>query len=104
MHRKRRTPKRYRKPDHTIAQILAWADDYKRRIGRWPTHKSGRIKPYDESWLAINAALGRASRGLPGGSSLANLLLLHRGVRNPRNLPPLDEQEIVRWVRAHLKR
>src|SRR5438105_3174989 len=56
----------YRKPPLTIARILAWADDYKRRIGRWPNHRSGRIRSYDESWLAINAALGHGHRGLPG--------------------------------------
>jgi hypothetical protein len=99
----RRPHPRYRKPRLTIAQILAWADDYKRRTGRWPRHSSGRIRPHDETWLAINVALGRANRGLPGGSSLANLLLLHRGVRNPRNLPALNAREIVRWAWAHLK-
>lgn len=61
--RKRRRILRYRKPDLTIARILAWADDYKRRIGRWPNHSSGRIRPDDETWLAIDAALRHGNRG-----------------------------------------
>jgi hypothetical protein len=70
------------KPDLTVAQILAWADDHKRRMGRWPRHSSGRVKPPDETWLAINMALTRGNCGLPGGSSLAKVLDRHRGVRN----------------------
>jgi hypothetical protein len=104
MPRTRRPPRRYRKPHLTIAQILAWADDYKRRIGRWPRHSSGRIRPHDETWLGINADLARGHRGLPGGSSLAHLLSVRRGVRSLRHLPPLDERQIVRWARAHFKR
>src|SRR5258708_39142371 len=104
MSRKRRSPDRYRKPPLTVAKILAWADDYQRRIGRWPNHLSGRIRPTDETWLAINAALGRGNRGLPGGSSLANILDLHRGVSNPQNPPPFDEEQIVRWARSHFGR
>jgi len=81
MPRKRRKQPSYRKPELTISQILAWADGYKRRIGRWPNHLSGRIKPTDEIWLAINVALGRGNRGLPGGSSLAKLFAAQRQPR-----------------------
>ncbi len=103
MPRKRRRPT-YRKPHLTVAQILAWADDYKRRIGRWPTHSSGRIRWFDATWLGIDASLRHGHRGLPGGSSLANLLFVHRGVRNPGNVPALTTKDIVRWARAHLAR
>src|SRR5579864_9398709 len=104
MPRKGRPPKRYRKSPLTAAQILVWADDYNRRLARWPRHSSGRIRWTDESWLGIDAALRRGHRGLPSGSSLPNLLYVHRNVRNPRNLPPLNELEIVRWARAHFQR
>jgi hypothetical protein len=87
-----------------MSQILAWADDYKRRIGRWPNLISGRIKPTDETWLGINSALRRGYRGLPVNSSLANILYLHRGVRNLQNLPVLDRQQILRWAEAHFRR
>ena len=103
MPRKRRRPS-YRKPHLTVTQILAWADDYKRRIGRWPTHFSGRIRWFDATWLGIDASLRCGHRGLTSGSSLANLLFVHRGVRNPGNVPSLSTKEIVQWARAHLAR
>jgi hypothetical protein len=28
----------------TVEQILAWADAYKARTGRWPTAGSGRVR------------------------------------------------------------
>jgi hypothetical protein len=102
--RRRKRPPRYRKPDLTVARILTWADDYHRRNGRWPRHSSGRIRPLDETWLAINAALDRGNRGLPGGSSLAKLLAAERGIRNPYCPPPLSEGQILTWARAHFRR
>jgi len=103
MPRKRRRPT-YRKPPLTVAQVLKWADDFKRRRGRWPHTDSGRIRPLDETWQAINMALACGRRGLPGGSSLAKLLAAHRGKRNPRDLPSLSERQIVQWARTHLAR
>jgi len=65
----------------TIERILAWADQHYERTGKWPTVGSGEVfgEP-GESWMAINRALGRGSRGLPDGSSLSTLLAKHRGV------------------------
>ena len=104
MPRTRRRSPRYRKPPLTVRQILSWADDFKRRRARWPRHRDGRIRPLDENWHAINVALGRGNRGLPGGSSLAKLVALHRGKRNLQGLPPLDEETIVDWARRHHRR
>jgi hypothetical protein len=101
---RRKRPPRYRRPDLTVARILTWADDYHRRNGRWPRHSSGRIRPFDETWHAINMALTRGHRGLPGGSSLAKLLAAERGVRNPYCPPPLSERQIMGWARAHFRR
>jgi len=103
MPRKHRRPS-YRKPPLTVSQILEWADDFKRRRGRWPHIDSGRIRPLDETWQAINMALACGRRGLPGGSSLAKLLATYRGKRNLSDLPTLDERQIVRWARAHFAR
>jgi hypothetical protein len=91
MPRKRRRPT-YRKPLLTVSQILEWADDFKRRSGRWPHIDSGRIRPLDETWQGINMALACGRRGLPGGSSLAKLLATYRGKRNLSDLPTLDER------------
>ena len=107
--KRRRTPRRLqrkgRKPDFQIDQILAWADEYFERKGRWPHHFDGYIPGTDEeTWSKVNSALSRGGRGLLGGSSLANLLYRQRGVRSPDNVPLLDEDEIFRWAKAHFKR
>ena len=59
----------------TFRQILQWADRHHQRTGKWPVRTSGEVRDVPgETWLGINTALGRGSRGLPGGSSLAKLL------------------------------
>ena len=64
----------------TIPQILAWADAHHKRIGKWPLTTSGPVVGASRgTWCAIDRALRRGSRGLPGGSSLAALLIEHRG-------------------------
>src|SRR5215471_6525529 len=106
---RRRTPQRLRsrwpKPRLKIAQILEWTDEFHREKGRWPHHFDGRIRGAGEdTWARVNDALANGNRGLKGGSSLARLLFVHRGVRSPRNVPPLTEQQILRWARSHFKR
>jgi hypothetical protein len=54
-----------------------------------------------ETWLAVQTALERGRRGLPGGSSLAALLAEHRGVRNHMDLPRLSIKQILAWADAH---
>src|SRR5688572_24041409 len=97
--RKRRAPRRLRqrgtKPRLTVPQILAWADEFYARKRRWPHHFDGRIsRASEDTWARVNSALAGGDRGLPGGSSLARLLYLHRGVRSPRNVPALSENRI----------
>ena len=89
-------------PPLSVESILAWADAYRQRTGGWPTSHSGPIpEAPGETWLAVDAALSRRGRGLPGGSSLARLLLEYRGVRNFMYLPPLSVESILAWVDAH---
>jgi hypothetical protein len=65
----------------TVAQILAWADEHHARTGRWPVLSSGPIPGAPgEKWCNLDAALRHGSRGLPSGSSLRRLLVLHRNV------------------------
>jgi hypothetical protein len=45
--------------------------------------------------------LRQGDRGLQPGSSLLLLLVKKRGVRNPLALPPLTEEEILRWTDLH---
>ena len=92
-------------PKYTISKILQWADAHKRRTGRWPKLRSGPIKGAPgETWSAVEVALIMGGRGLPGRSSLAKLLVKHRGIRNQANLPKLSISRILRWIEAHKRR
>src|SRR5207302_1839998 len=90
---------------YTVPLILTWADAHHRRTGAWPRHDSGAIpEAPGETWEAVETALSRGQRGLPGGSSLAQLLAAERGVRNKARLPPLTRKKILRWCDAHHSR
>lgn len=97
-------PNHYDLPLLTIAQIVTWADLHKKMHGVWPNQKSGGIIGTDESWGAINAALDKGLRGLAGGSTLADVLAEHRGVRNIRRLSPLTQEQILLWADTHNSR
>ncbi len=89
----------------TQEQILAWADAHRRRAGAWPTRNSGAIQDAPgETWYAVEMALALGRRGLPGGSSLPRLLAAHRGVRNPGAPPLLSREQILAWADAHHQR
>jgi|GEM_PF-383513 len=89
----------------TVKQILKWADEHKNRTGKWPNQSSGPVKTAKgETWNGLNVGLKKGFRGLPGVSSLAQLLQKHRGVRNTRDLPPLSERKILKWADEHYKR
>jgi hypothetical protein len=89
----------------TIEQILVWADAFHQRSGHWPQASSGTIpEAPEESWAAVNHALQRGSRGLPGGLSLAAVLAIERGVRNKVSLPDLSRKRLLTWADAHHRR
>ena len=90
-----------KRPDLTVALILGWADAFRARVGRWPTRTDGRVALPDTSWSAVNTCLYRGLRGLNPGSSLAKLLLEHRGRRHKNYLPRLTPALILTWVDAH---
>jgi len=86
-------------PKLTENEVLAWADAFHVRTGRWPTARSGPVAQVPgENWNAVSDALRSGFRGLPGGSSLARLLAQERGVRNRQGLPSLTCSEIIRWA------
>lgn len=58
----------------------------------------------DESWRNLNQALRQGLRGLPGGSSLAQLLAEHRHTRNKKRLPRLRIPQILAWAKHHYKK
>jgi hypothetical protein len=86
----------------TPRQILAWADQHWRRTGEWPRPCDGPVKESpQERWRAIDGALRTGRRGLPGGSSLAQLLAECRGRRNRARLSRLTTEQILRWAEAY---
>ena len=59
----------------TKGQILKWTDVHYKTTGQWPNRKSGALLgAAGEKWPNIDAALKAGRRGLPAGSSLAQLL------------------------------
>jgi hypothetical protein len=59
----------------TEETILAWADAWHSRTGKWPGVQSGEIpRTGGEMWRPVNYALYIGLRGLPGGDSLRRLL------------------------------
>jgi hypothetical protein len=93
------------RPPLSVAQVLAWADKHRRRTGAWPKATSGPVPgTKGETWAAVNNALVRGARGLPGGSSLPALLARERGKRNKSALPPLTVALILAWADAHRAR
>lgn len=89
----------------TIGQILAWADSYFERKGHWPSTRSGRVAEDSlRTWHSVDHALSKGFHGLPGGSSVAQLLAEYRGVRNPAALPRLTVEQVLAWADAHHRR
>src|SRR5205085_2281527 len=73
--------------------------------GVWPTESSGAIPESPrETWWSVDQALQRGTRSLPGDSSLAELLLTHRGVRSNHSTPQLSVEQILEWAQAHRRR
>jgi hypothetical protein len=101
----RQAPYRGYKPDLHEEEILAWAGHHRQVTGGWPTADSGEVLAAPgEDWRNVSQALRLGLRGLPGGSSLARLLALQRGVRNRKALPPFSIEEILAWADDHYAR
>lgn len=89
-------------PKYTLVQILKWADAHHSQTGSWPLRDEGPVlTARGETWMAVEMALTHGNRGLPGGSSLAQLLAKRRGVRNQTALPRFSNLRIVQWADAH---
>src|SRR5436305_1102392 len=86
----------------TIEQILRWIDVFRKKAGKWPTAKSGRVQgTKNETWVKINSALYVGHRSLPGGSSLAQLLWKKRRVQPRLFTQPLTIEKILSWADLH---
>ena len=94
-----------RRPHISISDILRWADAFHAHWGRWPNRHSGSVTgQIDLTWCGIDLALSRGNRGLPGSSSLPQLLAQRRGVRNRGHLPRFTHKQILVWADAHHRR
>jgi hypothetical protein len=66
-------------PKLSIRKILKMADTHHKVTGKWPKVSGGPIAGFQgETWLAVNSALAKGHRGLPGGNSLAEVLRVRR--------------------------
>jgi hypothetical protein len=83
-------------PHLSIEEILHWSDAYHALHGEWPIRNAVAIpEAPGETWAAVDAALCDGRRGLPGDSSLARLLMQHRGKRNHLARPRLSVGRIL---------
>lgn len=104
-HRGRRPAPEGPRSPLAISQILEWADAYRRRYARWPTVQSGLIpQSPGETWQRVDYALRQGLRGLPGSSSLAQLIRQHEADVLERTRPRLTEEQILAWADAHRER
>lgn len=93
-------------PGLTTSFIVERAIQHHEINGVWPTlYTKGQViggHPGD-TWNAYQIALCQGRRGLPGGSSLTQLLSTELGVRNRRDLTCLTENGILELAKLHLK-
>jgi hypothetical protein len=92
-------------PSLSVPMILAWADAFRARNGRWPSADSGPVaEAPGETWCAIDNALAAGARGLAGSSSLSRLLVRERNANRASDRPTLTIPEILRWADAYHER
>jgi hypothetical protein len=96
--RRQRSAPSPRRPAITLDQILRRADAWYAEHGCWPKARD------DRDWQSIDNALRYGTRGLPGGSTLQQELVKHRGVADRNQTASLTIKQVVAWARAHRRR
>ncbi|MCI0364830.1 MAG: hypothetical protein L0219_13205 [Phycisphaerales bacterium] len=95
-------PNQAQLPRLSIAQIVEWARRHLDRTGQWPHGGSGPVVDApSENWKAIDSAFWNGTRGLPGQTSLSDVLVRHCGKRDNRNPPRLTVKQILAWADRH---
>ena len=92
------------KPDLSEATIIAAAKKCLDCTGKLPSQHSGDASGhfgFPETWVSVDKALRKGSRGLPGGSALPKLLIAH-GLKSEK--PDLSEATIVEAAQVYLSR
>lgn len=65
-------------PRISVQRVLECADLHHMRTGRWPSRKAGNVPHLPGvTWSQIDIWVARGKNGLPGGSSLSQLLKKH---------------------------
>jgi hypothetical protein len=86
----------------SVDEVLRWADLHHQEHGVWPNAESGRVDRVPGfTWAKIDALLKEGRRGLPGGSSLAQLLAKKRWGAPPPQSAALSVERILAWADAH---
>lgn len=89
-------------PVLTVKKLLAWADAYHKRTGKWPTTTSGAVpESPGDTWLAVDAAIRSGRRWSAEHSSLARVLARYRDKRLYATRPGLTTRQILAWADAH---
>jgi superfamily II DNA or RNA helicase len=91
---------RLNRPLLSEERILAWADSYHQRMGKWPVVSSGPVEgTTNETWKGVDQNLRNGGRGLPGGSSLARFLQEKQRIvtaRKPTSSPKPSRPKRIR--------
>jgi hypothetical protein len=94
-------------PNLTKEIIINWVRSYIDKHKRKP-YKSDGIVEFAEGefkgiiWNSINSALNRGNRGLPGNSSLSDLIEENFDIKNPKNAPQLSENSICDLIQTFI--
>lgn len=89
------------KPRLSYTRILGWCDEFKDRLGVWPMRGDKFIATdAEETWGAIDRSLTQGTRGLPGGTTLAKLLMQYRGRQHFFLKPDFTVDQILTWADA----
>ena len=92
-------------PKLTVRQILAWTVAHYDRMRTWPTNLSGPIlEAPGETWHGVDKALRTGGRGLPGDSSLFEVMVKAHRIRLHRRIPAPTTDQILDWAKSYFER
>ena len=92
-------------PRLKLKNVLAWADDHRRRTGNWPTMEMGAVRAApEETWARIDSALKSGARWRGARTSLANVLATYRNKQHPHFLPRMTIKQVLAWADNHYNR
>ena len=94
-------------PPISLYYLDVWIKKYMNLHGRKPIVQSGIVEFVDGqykgiTWAAINSALQKGRRGLPGGISLPQYIEARFEIKRSGNPPPLTESVILDWARQYI--